>query len=1054
MGASSKAAAQSIKRKKTEDMPDSPPKRVTRARAKASSGELEPKTKVTKIVTASAKAAVDNKRIAKPVKATKRNAKAVDLKVEAAAQTITEAPAAEEPVKTKPKTRSKKSEEEPIEKTVEIKVAAPSTRRVAKPPVEKEVHVQAPKPRGRPKKVVPTTVSKPSDAQKVVKPEPTTTTIRERATATTVKTNPAPSSVAAPPRKRVKFQDESEKEKENIQQPIAPKESALIKTGLKAKPVRKPAVSRTTTRSKKAQDEKKTPDHAVEPEEVRPLSPKKVKQVAKSFSIGSEDELCRERTPVRAMSKSPVKPPFSAFRDMDKSPTKVQFDEGDIPPSPTKNSAFTILTSPARRPPPSPFKDSLKESPKRVNLGDSMAPISKNLPSPTKATFLQSPPKRLVSPFKLAGASSSQVSNHEVPSSHSVVAFTEFTQLKPLIFSPPKAIRSPLRAMRSPENPFKVLTLEPMEHEPESTAPVPASPISIESPELDMSNSLLPEAITPGESTTTPEIIETLKSSPQPSKNIDEDSADHRTTTPEIEREEPVTTNIDVPSTTPPEPVVQLVAPALSFGTTPRLSAEESDSEDELVTGGRGSPTPRAQLQSKITQGGFEWSPIPNGIAQTFSFTPLATQFGEWTASSPEKSVSTALLQPKRGIFSPLGPTFCGGAVQETHKDVSESSGNGETGSPFKPSFFEDCFFSEIAADQGSSSSVAPSPAFEPMDEKADTNEEDSLSQSFTEYGDENILPEDLVVAEPEPEPRPEGDNPALTCTPETVFAPYPREIHTVSKVPLKPAGDDSPTKLPRKRSRSLTGSKQTANGAEIAGTRGFGHELSKLQQVSFHTDIPESAEFSSENTNATPNKAAVDLPRTPASVAFSNFSTPGRTVRKSSMSNILKGAVVFVDVHTSEGADASGIFLDLLTQMGARCVKQWHWNPRSGAGASRMNDHEGGASASASDSDSPGNNSNGGNNSNNKIGITHVVYKDGGKRTLEKVREAKGVVLCVGVGWVLEYDFPFPFPFFAFSLVFLVVCFLDHDLTFNLIIAASAKINGSTKANTPLTRT
>ena len=40
---------------------------------------------------------------------------------------------------------------------------------------------------------------------------------------------------------------------------------------------------------------------------------------------------------------------------------------------------------------------------------------------------------------------------------------------------------------------------------------------------------------------------------------------------------------------------------------------------------------------------------------------------------------------------------------------------------------------------------------------------------------------------------------------------------------------------------------------------------------------------------------------------------------------------------------------------------------------------------------------------SGSKIGITHVVYKDGGKRTLEKVRDTEGVVKCVGVGWVLE---------------------------------------------------
>ena len=95
--------------------------------------------------------------------------------------------------------------------------------------------------------------------------------------------------------------------------------------------------------------------------------------------------------------------------------------------------------------------------------------------------------------------------------------------------------------------------------------------------------------------------------------------------------------------------------------------------------------------------------------------------------------------------------------------------------------------------------------------------------------------------------------------------------------------------------------------------------------------------------------------------------------------------------MHTSEGADASGIFVDLLTQMGARCVRQWNWNPRATLGAS-LNDPA-----------SPHDTSPGSTTPASKIGITHVVYKDGGKRTLEKVRISDGVVMCVGVGWVLE---------------------------------------------------
>lgn len=982
----SKAASQSAKRKKTEDMPNSPPKRVTRARAKAS-GDLESKAKVTKIVTASAKVGVETKRHVKPAKTSKRNTKAVDHEVEAAAQIDSEAPVAKESTKTKTKTRSKKSEEEVMEKTVEVKGAVPPNRRSAKPLAEEELHVEAPKPRGRPKKVVITAIPNSSDAQQVAKPEPATKTVRGRPAAIAAKTNLTPSIVTAPTRKRVKFQDESEKDKENIQQPRILKEPGLTKTGLKAKPVRKPAASRTTTRSKKAQDEKKKPDHGEELEEVRPLSPKKVKQIAKSCSIGSEDELCRERTPVRALSKSPTKPPVSTFRDMDKPASKLYFDEAETPSSPTKNVAFTILTSPARRPPPSPFKDSLKDSPKRVNLGDSMALISKCLQSPTKAILLQSPAKRLGSPLKLMGTSSSQISNAEVASNHSVVASTESNQLKPLVFSPSKAISSPLRAVRSPENPFKVLKLRPLEQEAKPVAEVPASPRAVDSPELNKSDGLLLGETFPEEPTTGTEITQIMISPLQPCKQVDVGPADCGSTTPKIECKDPMMANTDVLSTTPPEPAAPFVAPSFSFGSSPRFSAEESDSEDELVSSNRDFQIPDTiprklptTLQSKMTQGGFEWSPIPNGIAQPFSMTPLATQLGGWVASSPEKIVSTAPQERKRGMFSPFGPTFCSQAVQETGKDSSECSENGDSGYPFKSSFFEDCFYSEITADQELNPIAHPS-ACETMNEKAEVNE-NSLSQSFEEYGDENSLPVDLEGIERGPD----GDNPGLTCTPATVFAPYPREIHTVSKVPLRPAGDDSPIKMPRKRSRSLACSTQTVNGSEIARTDGFGHSFLN-PKASYLPDVPEST-GSLEDENVTPTKSVIDLPRTPCSVAFSSYGTPGRTVRKGLVPNVLKGAVVYVDVHTSEGADASGIFLDLLTQMGARCVKQWQWNPR--AGASRTNDD----GASASDSDSPG----------NKIGITHVVYKDGGKRTLEKVREAKGVVLCVGVGWVLEF--------------------------------------------------
>lgn len=129
--------------------------------------------------------------------------------------------------------------------------------------------------------------------------------------------------------------------------------------------------------------------------------------------------------------------------------------------------------------------------------------------------------------------------------------------------------------------------------------------------------------------------------------------------------------------------------------------------------------------------------------------------------------------------------------------------------------------------------------------------------------------------------------------------------------------------------------------------------------------------------------------PITPTAASVPSFAiTPSKTPKAqtpAASAGVLQGAVVFVDVYTTEGADASGIFIELLTQMGAKCVKTWAWNPRASMGVN-VNAEDAVAAVG-----------------NAKIGITHVVYKDGGKRTLEKVRDTEGLVKCVGVGWVLE---------------------------------------------------
>ena len=256
-------------------------------------------------------------------------------------------------------------------------------------------------------------------------------------------------------------------------------------------------------------------------------------------------------------------------------------------------------------------------------------------------------------------------------------------------------------------------------------------------------------------------------------------------------------------------------------------------------------------------------------------------------------------------------------------------------------------------------------------------------SQDSEQYGDENEMPVDPQLISLHQA----KTVTTHTCTPTRTIRSNPREIHTVSKVPLRPADDDTPLMNPRKRSRSLCDPLKEVEGCP----RPVVPRSNTV--ISYNVDDEELAEAQQDNQVPTDNEEAVTTPIVrssagPMDSTWSCLTTP-RTIRQGADSQIMRGAVVFVDVHTSEGADASGIFVELLTQMGARCVKQWTWNPRASLGRSLEE---------SGDDTLPDDRMLGG-----KVGITHVVYKDGGKRTLEKVRESKGLVLCVGVGWVLE---------------------------------------------------
>lgn len=350
---------------------------------------------------------------------------------------------------------------------------------------------------------------------------------------------------------------------------------------------------------------------------------------------------------------------------------------------------------------------------------------------------------------------------------------------------------------------------------------------------------------------------------------------------------------------------------------------------------------------------------IASGRRSTIGLTSLAEQFGSWETASPD----------------PLGATNDAKVEHMTlAAERSPAVSLGSSSTPSASHFFEDemeshvnetdgIIFDDVALDK---EDIALAQEADEMAGVIEAPEEqiqnqsfgDSLSDASQEYGDENQVPIDPAI---------------LQSSAEPVVTPIrPQRQHcfnTTTKVPLKPSDDSVPSplekrsfsvsKLPPQRSGGLTRSVTTPNLSSSKSNNNKATESGRRASAG-----PSSPSRAPPPT--TPTRSSVDLV----------LETPGR-VRPDTNPALLRGAVVFVDVHTTEGADASSIFVELLTQMGARCRKTWDWTPST---------------------DSSGDSS-----SSNKVGITHVVYKDGGKRTLQKVRQTQGLVQCVGVSWVLE---------------------------------------------------
>ena len=1031
------AAKTTSKRKKTADMPDSPPKRVTRARAKATTDDA-PRSKTTKIVTESAKIGTKKAATPKPIApkpaaprsttASKRKTRADDEAEAANEQNVTEEELQPEPLQSNGRvTKPSKATTAESTKDADAPVKAARGRQ------PRATKAEEPKPevsinRGRAKKVVQSANTADEKAQEQSAPPKRTTRGRPATSSTKTVANPTAKMTAA--KKRVKFQDEQELDKENV--PVeaeAPKNAPKKAMGLKAQPVRKPVV-RATARGKKINKDVSQAKDDPKVKEAAPLSPKKVIQVAKSGSSGSEDELAGEKTPMRALSKSPVKPPPSISINMDRAAPKLDLTAEAVAPSRSELQASSIFTSPARRPPPSPFKDALKGSPKRINFAELPAQPEfkasntqsnlyllqspkrvnftesqnqadlKSSQTPLKASSLQSPARRpATSPRKYNVLLSPGKSSTAVPVIHAATVSKQVNTFKLPQFSPKKFVSSPLRAARSPESPVRVHKMTPIEQK-ELDEYYKAASDGMGTPSRSSKKAALPlmdcsvsnlarndDPNEPAQSASSPTLENTAAKEFGPP---DDEALFIPENVEDLESEENEENDfLGVQSVTPRPSESASRNPSYPFSTSFYQSTPNaSESEDELtISGDAFAPTPLSNYRISTTDFGVADKQTPNlnvlnkksrkgvrqsGRASTYestshgpSMTPLAMQLSSWLASSPEKKNAPVGNGASSGIFSFVSPTNSADNEARVSASLAES--------PLKTKFFEDEMAVTTLQDDEADQKAAING---PTDE-----DELQISQDFCaseEYGDENAIPVDPTLLAEHHEVPAE----MVTCTPAKVFSQHPREICVVSKVPLRPAGDESPRKAQRLRSRSLSHAPRLLHSPEKAGSKSA-RKAAPFTQKAEPPDAGSLEVLESE-------EAAAPGPATPSIVSTLDLETPLRSAAKRAPSSVLKGAVVYVDVHTTEGADASSLFIELLTQMGARCVKQWNWNPRASA--------VGLAEDSASGNGSPEFGTPA-----SKIGITHVVFKDGGKRTLEKVRESKGVVLCVGVNWVLE---------------------------------------------------
>ncbi|KAK1993812.1 hypothetical protein LX36DRAFT_752105 [Colletotrichum falcatum] len=1013
--------------------PQSPPKRITRSRA-AKVGETTTSTKPTKVITAAARARAT---ATAPTRSTsaKRKTRADDGEDEEHGEQSQQPETTARPTRAA-RGRPKKLTDEPAEPAASSSSSSSSSsgapgratraraaaRKVSttEPVAPKE---EPAKPtRGRPRKTA--TADAPNKEEEPVKKT------------TTTRTRTAPVATAKPAvKKTVTFQ---EPEKENIAPDASKKTTEKPSTGagLRGRPVRKPPVPKAPRIIKApaaaAAAAAATSTSTSTKSDKTPLSPKKVTQVPMPRDC-SDDELAGPDTPPRPMMKSPTKPPTGALAaskklnllPLDKASEtgNAEDDENNTKAEEGQEDEVTnTLASPAKRLPASPFRDTMKSPAKRAEGVSLLKPAPSMNPnaeggsaSPSKASLLHSPAKRpqsAIKAFALPSANEGErkVSNFKASLLQSpakrplspikgmnmrpseVSEPVQAPSTKPLLLSTPTAL-PPVK--RSSE---KLMAEESIAHDDddgddeldEIAEAMLNESIHLEEPMQfpGRLSAVLPRHADPVLKKNMP-VFEAAKQQAQQTKQArysqstdlapESDVFTGTTTGNDAEFDgEPMMVDEEPYFESQPQegteaaPQLTLSAPSGLFGLRQKdmdpYNNMDSDSDDELAN------SPRLSAAHKLVP--VTPTPAKSRISN-IGFTPLAQQLDAWSAASPVKTPKRPVTPGRSSARTPIlaagtprveeSPLRCTYFEDEMTVRADMDAQNEieaaidaeiQAAADAEDPEFDDLMVTDedmaLAVEANEMSLMEP----EELEEIVNTSNsfDDTLSEASQEYGDENEMPVDPAMYN--------VDTSVPPTTPNRVLA---REFHTVSKVPLK-AADDSTPRPKKKRAASISrlpASRPSLNRSATVISYSPSRK-DKAEEEQEQQDEEEVDENQSDFAPVTPAKSDI----------WSSLGTPARTPRRDVNPGLLRGAVVFVDVHTTEGADASGIFVELLAQMGARCVKTWTWNP-SAAGSSDTA----------------------------KIGITHVVFKDGGKRTMEKVRESNGVVQCVGVSWVLDCE-------------------------------------------------